>query len=44
MKDRIVIAKIINYISDIQDYIDDNSYYSFKSDKKTLSACAFSVS
>lgn len=44
MKDKIVITKIINYISDIEYYINDSNYDDFINDRKTLSACAFSVS
>ena len=44
MKDKIIIGKLIDYISDIEEYVNDVDYNIFKNDKKTLSACAFSVS
>lgn len=44
MKDKIIIDKLIDYISDIEEYVNDADYNIFKNDKKTLSACAFSVS
>lgn len=43
-KDRIIIQKIINYISDVQIYIKDMSAMEFLDDKKTITACAFTVS
>ena len=44
MKDKNIIKKIIDYISDIEEYVKDGDYNYFKNDKKTLSACAFAVS
>jgi uncharacterized protein with HEPN domain len=43
-KDRIILQKIINYINEIEQYITDYSFEMFMKDKKTMSACAFSVS
>ena len=43
-KDRIILQKISIYINDVTQYIDGFSFENFKADKKTLSACAFSVS
>jgi len=43
-KDRIILQKINTYIQDVTQYIDGFSFESFMIDKKTLSACAFSVS
>lgn len=43
-KDRIILQKISSYIDDIVEYINDFSFEDFMADKKTLYACAFSVS
>lgn len=43
-KDRIILQKISAYIDDVAQYVDGFSFEKFKTDKKTLSACAFSVS
>ncbi|MDD3416818.1 MAG: DUF86 domain-containing protein [Lachnospiraceae bacterium] len=43
-KDRIILQKISTYIDDVAQYVDEFSFEKFKTDKKTLSACAFSVS
>lgn len=43
-KDRIILQKIRAYIGDVALYIDGFSFETFMMDKKTLSACAFSVS
>ncbi|MEW6214214.1 MAG: HepT-like ribonuclease domain-containing protein [Nitrospirota bacterium] len=43
-KDRIILQKISTYIDDVAQYVDGFSFEKFKADKKTLSACAFSVS
>lgn len=43
-KDRIILQKIISYISDIEQYETDYDFELFMKDKKTMSACAFSVS
>jgi uncharacterized protein with HEPN domain len=43
-KDRIVIQKIINYINEVKEYVGDMTTDDFLKDKKTMTACAFSVS
>jgi len=43
-KDRIIIQKIILYIDDIEKYIDGLEAKDFLDDKKTITACAFTVS
>ena len=43
-KDRIIIQKIINYIEDIEKYIYKLDAKQFLDDKKTITACAFTVS
>jgi len=43
-KDRIILQKIINYINDVEQYATDYNFELFMQDKKTMSACAFSVS
>ena len=43
-KDRIILQKISTYIDDVMQYVDGFSFEDFMADKKTLSACAFSVS
>lgn len=43
-KDRIIIQKIIVYIDDIQKYVEGLQAKDFLDDKKTITACAFSVS
>jgi len=43
-KDRIIIQKIIRYIEDVEIYIDGIDAVNFLDDKKTITACAFTVS
>ena len=43
-RDRIIIQKIIGYIEDIEKYVDGLQAKDFLDDKKTITACAFSVS
>ena len=43
-KDRIIIQKIIGYIDDIETYVDGLEAKDFLDDKKTITACAFTVS
>ena len=43
-KDRIMIQKIINYINEVKEYVEDMQAEDFFKDKKTMTACAFSVS
>jgi uncharacterized protein with HEPN domain len=43
-KDRIILQKIKAYIDDVIQYIYEYSFDQFMTDKKTISACAFTVS
>lgn len=43
-KDRIIIQKIVGYIDDIEKYVEGIEAKEFLNDKKTITACAFSVS
>lgn len=43
-KDRIIIQKIIGYIDDIERYVVGQEAKDFLDDKKTITACAFTVS
>ena len=43
-KDRIIIQKIIGYIDDVEKYVEGLEAKDFLDDKKTIIACAFSVS
>lgn len=43
-KDRIIIQKIIGYIDDIEKYVEGLQAKDFLDDKKTITACAFTVS
>ncbi len=43
-KDRIIIQKVIRYIEDIEQYIAGLEAKDFLDDKKTITACAFTVS
>ena len=43
-KDRIIIQKIIIYIEDTEKYTEDMDAKDFLDDKKTITACAFTVS
>ncbi len=43
-KDRIIIQKIISYIDDVEEYIKGLEAKMFFDDKKTITACAFTVS
>ena len=43
-RDRIIIQKIISYIDDIENYIEGLQAKDFLDDKKTITACAFTVS
>lgn len=43
-KDRIIIQKIIGYIDDIEKYVNGLEAKDFLDDKKTITACAFTVS
>ena len=43
-KDRLIIQKIIGYIDDVGKYVEGLEAKDFLDDKKTITACAFSVS
>ena len=43
-KDRIIIQKIITYIEDVKIYVKGLEPKDFLDDKKTITACAFTVS
>lgn len=43
-KDRIIIQKIITYIDDVKEYTKGLEAKEFLDDKKTITACAFTVS
>lgn len=43
-KDKIILQKISGYIDDVTQYIHGLSFEQFMADKKTISACAFTVS
>lgn len=43
-KDRIIIQKIITYIEDVKQYVNGMDAKEFLDDKKTITACAFTVS
>jgi len=43
-KDRIILQKISSNIDDVIRYVDGFTFEQFMTDKKTISACAFTVS
>jgi len=43
-KDRIILQKISGYIDDVAQYVHGLPFEHFTTDKKTISACAFTVS
>lgn len=43
-KDRIVLQKLSNYVHDVLQYVEGYTFEQFMADKKTISACAFTVS
>lgn len=43
-KDRIIIQKMITYIDDVEKYVEGLEARDFLDDKKTITACAFTVS
>lgn len=43
-KDRIILQKISTYIDDVIRYVNGFTFEQFMADKKTISACAFTVS
>ena len=42
-KDRIILQKIIGYANDLKHYVDELNFETFMNDKKTISACAFTL-
>ena len=42
-RDRIILQKVVEYATDALEYINGCSFDSFSTDKKTISACAFTV-
>ena len=42
-RDRIIIQKIIGYIDDVEKYVECIEARDFLDDKKTITACAFTV-
>jgi len=44
MKDNMIIEKIINYINEVEQYVEGMKTEEFLEDKKTITACAFTVS
>lgn len=43
-KERIILQKISNYVRDVLQYVQGYTFEQFMIDKKTISACAFTVS
>lgn len=43
-KDKVILEKIINYINEIQEFINGYSHEQFNNDKKTINACVFNLS
>jgi len=43
-RDRIIIQRIVGYIDDVEKYVDGIEARDFLDDKKTITACAFTVS
>ena len=43
-RDRIIIQKMVGYIDDVEKYVDGIEARDFLDDKKTITACAFTVS
>jgi len=43
-RDRIIIQKIVGYIDDVEKYVEGIEARDFLDDKKTITACAFTVS
>ena len=43
-KDSIILAKIINYIDELNDFIAGYDQKTFNNDKKTINACVFNLS
>ena len=43
-KDKIMLTKILNYITELQEFINGYSKEQFIADKKTINACVFNLS
>ncbi len=43
-KDKIILEKILKYITEIYEFINGYTYENFKNDKKTVNACVFNLS
>lgn len=43
-KDNIILTKILNYIRELQEFINGYSKEQFIKDKKTINACVFNLS
>ena len=43
-KDSLILQKMLNYIHEIQEFIDGYTHEEFNSDKKTINACVFNLS
>ena len=43
-KDKLILQKILNYISDLKKFIDNYTQEEFNNDKKTINACVFNLS
>lgn len=43
-KDNIILSKILKYINELKDFINDYDYEKFKNDRKTINACVFNLS
>ena len=44
MKDKIILEKILKYISELEEFIKDYTQESFQNDRKTINACVFNLS
>ena len=43
-KDKLILQKILNYICEIQVFIDGYTHEEFNNDRKTINACVFNLS
>lgn len=43
-RDKVILKKIVNYIDEINSFVKNYSFNDFMKDRKTISACAFSIS
>lgn len=43
-KDSLILHKILNYISELYEFIENYNYEDFRYDKKTINACVFNLS